>query len=82
MFQRARDFQDLIAQHVGRFKDLRVPEPQDIPALAFQPLCAVLVAQLMSRKIMLAAIKLDDQTNVRAGEVGHIGADRMLAAKF
>ena len=82
MFQRACDFQNLIAQHVGRFRDLRVPEPKNMPTMVFQPLSSLMVTELVSRKVMLPAIELDDQTDFRTGEVRYIRTYRVLAAKF
>ena len=82
VFQAARHIQDLVAQNVGRFKYLCVPEPKDMPALAFQPFCSALVAMPMGGKVMLPAIEFDDQTNFRTSEVGHIRAHGMLAAKL
>ena len=82
MLQCARDFENLITHIVGRLKDLRVPEPEDVPALALQPLRAALVTETMSGMIMLTAIEFDDQTNFRTSEIGHIGPNRMLTPKL
>tara|TARA_B100001057_G_scaffold243601_1_gene243941 strand:- start:123 stop:593 length:471 start_codon:yes stop_codon:yes gene_type:complete len=82
LFQGVHQIQNLIAQHVGRLKNLRIPEPKNMPPLVLQTARTMLVAAPMSRKVMLTAIQLDNQAYLGTGEVGHIAADRMLASKL
>lgn len=62
--------------------DLGIPESNDMIALAFKkgrPLGIVTPCRILR---MLAAIKLDNQTDLMTGEISEIAPDRNLAAKM
>src|SRR5260221_14717746 len=56
-----------------------VPKADDTPAAAFKPCRALRISGAL---IVLAAIRLDHEVMLRAGEVDDKPADRMLAAEF
>ena len=56
-----------------------IPEAEFSDATTAQPCAASLIADLMLGFAVLAAIKLDGKAQLRAIEVEHVGAGRMLA---
>ena len=62
--------------------DIDIPEAQDLPATPFQISGPALVMAKFSFAAMGVAIGFDDEFQADAGEVGDIGADRVLAAKM
>lgn len=74
-FQRCSD---LVDHTIELLQHLMIPEPQHAPSACFQIRRAPLVGGRIS---MLAAIELDDQPRLDAGEVGNVRRHRMLATK-
>jgi len=66
-------------QHAGSVsKNVVVPKAEDVPALAPQPLVAVV---MVARTRVLAAIDFDDQSGFDAGKIGNVGWNRELTPK-
>src|SRR5690606_1216116 len=61
--------------------DLARREPQHAGALAGEPLISLQVARSDVRKLMNAAIDLDDQPRPMTGKISDIGPDRRLPAE-
>jgi hypothetical protein len=61
--------------------DLGIPESDDMVALAFEIGRALSIITSWRVFRMLAAVELDDETNLMTGEIGEVAPDRNLAAK-
>jgi hypothetical protein len=59
----------------------RVPDPQHVIALGFEPCRAPRVECLLLGLAMLAAVDFDDETPAQADEIADVWTQRMLAAK-
>jgi hypothetical protein len=60
--------------------DVVCPKAQDAPAFAFH--CAGASRVCLDLKGMMLAVDLDDELSGQAGEVGKVGADRVLPAEL
>jgi hypothetical protein len=73
------DIQDVLNDCIGGSRHLVVPDPNDAPAIAFEPGCAPLIGFAVR---VLAAVDFDDEAVSYRNEVRDVRSDRALAAEF
>src|SRR5262245_40117572 len=70
-------------EHAGRvFNDIRVPESKDSNVSRHQPRFALLVALKLAGQVVLSAVELDRETELRTIKIQHVWPGRMLTAEL
>ncbi|OBZ92844.1 hypothetical protein ADU59_24255 [Pararhizobium polonicum] len=64
------------------FEDIRIPETEDMIALALQEGCSFLVMLEPHGRCVLAAVEFDDQADLMADKISKVWADGNLAAEM
>ena len=71
--------EDVFGRAFGVVAHIAIPQAQDLPALLFQPgRAGGIVTRLL---LMLAAVELDREPRLAAGEIDDVGADHELAGE-
>jgi len=71
--------QDHLQHTLGAGQNIVVPEPDDSPAVIFEPSRS---PRIVSAVGMLAAVEFNDQTPLDADKIGEKDTNRMLATEF
>lgn len=72
---------DRLKHRVQICQDFVIPKPKDgIPA-SDKILCALLVIPPRVNRVVMPAVKLNDQSTFKALEIDHEGANRILTSK-